>query len=285
MSEWMMTDILQLADGNKLDYDYYMGDSVFLSTLDIKVLQTTGIDDNQRAYWLNETAWRKMGLADDATEFRSADGKIYRIKGKLRDFHSRDMTQQMRSCIIGPLDKAEAWDILIKVKSASPLKTMDQIRMVYNADQQGDIFDGKFLSRHIAELYEKQERVSQMITILAVVAIVISSLGMLAMATYFTRQRMQEAAVRKTFGAQNSDVLRMLIMSFMKLVAVAFVIAVPVIWYTMHDWLSQYAYRIGLSWWIFAGAGLLAFLIAGMMVFGHALKVTKTSLITVLKQQ
>ena len=97
------------------------------------------------------------------------------------------------------------------------------------------------------------------------------------MSTYFMRQRAQEVAVRKVFGATDREVLTRLVMSFLKLVLVAFVVAVPVIWYFMNGWLSGYAYRIPLSWTIFALAGLTAFVIAFVTVLWQSLKATRAN--------
>lgn len=284
MAKDLETMDIETPDKTHILFDSYVGDTAFISILGLDILHRTGVE-HPHAYWLNESAWLRLGLSDDATEYRTEDGKVLRIRGRIRDFHSRDFTHGIGGCIIQPLGNHEAWEILIKVADGDPFATMDRIRRLYNERAGGNLFDGSFMDRYVAGLYEKQESISQMVSILAFVAIVISSLGMLAMATYFTRQRMQEVAVRKTFGAQNGEVLRMLMTSFMKLVAGAFVIAVPVIWYTMQNWLSQYAYRIGLSWWIFAGAGLLAFLIAGAMVFGQSFKVTQISPVQVLRKQ
>lgn len=283
MAKDLETMDVETSDQTHILLDSYAGDTAFISILGLDILHRTGVEHPQ-AYWFNESAWRRLGLSENAIEYRTGDGKVLRIRGKIRNFHSRDFTHSIDGCIIQPLGNYEAWEILIKVAGGDPFATMDRIRRLYNERAEGNLFDGSFMDQYVAGLYEKQKSISQMVSILAFVAIVISSLGMLAMATYFTRQRMQEVAVRKTFGAQNGEVLRMLMMSFMKLVAGAFVIAVPVIWQTMQNWLSQYAYRVGLSWWIFAGAGLLAFLIAGAMVLGQSLRTAHTNPVEVLKK-
>ena len=118
---------------------------------------------------------------------------------------------------------------------------------------------------------------ADIITALSLLAILISALGMLAMSTYFMRQRAQEVAVRKVFGATDREVLVRLISGFLKLVAAAFVVAVPAIWYLMNDWLNGYAYRIPLSWTIFAAAGAVAFVIAFGTVLWQSLKATRAN--------
>lgn len=284
MAEELETLEIETPDGETIVLDSYVGDTAFVPILGLEILHRTGVEHDQ-ACWLNETAWRRLGLEDEATEYRTGQGKTLRIRGKIRDFHSRDFTHGIEGCLIRPLGEHEAWEILIKVSVGDPFGTMERIRASYNEYVGGNLFDGRFMDRYIDDLYRKQASISQMISILAVVAIVISSLGMLAMATYFTRQRMQEVAVRKTFGAQNTEVLRQLMFGFLKLVLVAFVAAVPVILYLMREWLSDYAYRIPLSWWIFAASGLLAGVMAGAMVFGQALKISRVSPVLVLKKQ
>jgi putative ABC transport system permease protein len=109
------------------------------------------------------------------------------------------------------------------------------------------------------------------------IAILIAALGLLAMATYFMRQRAREIAVRKVFGATNGEVLNRLVFSFLKIVLVAFVIAVPVIWYAMSQWLATFAYRIPLRWTIFAAAGILAAAIAFAAVFRQSWRAANTN--------
>ena len=93
-------------------------------------------------------------------------------------------------------------------------------------------------------------------------ALLVSLLGLVAMSTYFIQQRQKEIAVRKVFGSSSAQVCRKLIRTFLAYVAIAFIIAVPVIWYLMSDWLSQFSYRISLSPWIFLAAGAVCFLIS-----------------------
>ena len=93
-------------------------------------------------------------------------------------------------------------------------------------------------------------------------ALLVSLLGLVAMSTYFIQQRQKEIAVRKVFGSSSSQVCRKLIRTFLAYVAIAFIIAIPVIWYLMSDWLSQFSYRITLSPLIFLAAGTVCFLIS-----------------------
>lgn len=271
MSEDLGTIKIQTKEGGQVEYDYYIGDSTFLSMLHLDIIHRTGTE-NKNAYWLNETAWKELGLTDDATEYRAADGKVIPIQGKVRDFHSRDFTREIDGCVIRPLGEREAWEILIKISGNNVRETIDKIKQIYNTQAEGDLFDGVFMDQKIATRYAKQTKISQMISILSILAVILSSLGMLAIATYYSRQRAKEIAVRKTYGAANIEVLCLLISNFLKPVFLALVVAVPVIWHIMSNWLAIYAYRIHLSWVIFVTAGVLTILIAATTVYWQSLR-------------
>jgi putative ABC transport system permease protein len=128
-------------------------------------------------------------------------------------------------------------------------------------------FGGQFIDRQVAENFAAQQRLSKIVTIFCGVAILISFLGLLAMSTYFIRQRSREIAVRKVFGSGNSEVLRRLVFSFLSYVGYAFVLATPVVWYVMRQWLADYSYHITLSPFIFIAAGLFCLLISFVTVF------------------
>ncbi|MEG2780849.1 MAG: FtsX-like permease family protein [Bacteroidales bacterium] len=271
MSEDLGTLKIQTKEGEQVEYDFYIGDSTFLSILNLDIIHRTGTE-NKNAYWLNETAWRELGLTDDATEYRAADGKVIPIQGKVKDFHSRDFTRKIDGCVIRPLGEREAWEILIKISGSNVRETIGKIKQIYNTQAEGDLFDGVFMDQKIATLYAKQTKISQMISILSILAIILSSLGMLAIATYYSRQRAKEIAVRKTYGAANVEVLCLLISNFLKPVFMALIVAVPVIWYIMSHWLAIYAYRIHLSWVIFATAGVLTIFIAVTTVYWQSIR-------------
>lgn len=264
-------------DGVNHSFTVYQGDSVWMSIMNFEILSQTGLKD-AAGVWINETGYRRLGLADDAIQYNNTEHLDLKILGKIKDFHIGDFSQEIGESMIRPLPEGNwPWNILIQVSPADPFGTLERIREVYNEKAGGNIFAGRFLDDRITEMYEKQTRMSQILGSLSILAVIISALGMLAMSTYFMRQRSQEVAVRKVFGAMNGQVLSMLMLSFLKLVVIAFVIAVPVIWYLMKDWLNGYPYRIDLGWQIFILAGLIAFIIASVTVLWQSLKAAHTN--------
>lgn len=271
-------------DGNQRTVVQFQGDSIYMQMLGFRVLSTTGLPDAD-AVWLTQTGWQKLGLPENATEYRSKQMN-FKIRGRIGDFHFQDFSQPFKEATVGPLlREQQAGVVLVKIVGGDVPGTVDHIRRIYNQRAGGNLFDGQFLDQRIERMYENQTRLSSILGSLSVLAVIISALGMLAMSTYFIRQRSQEVAVRKVFGASDPEVLRLLMMSFLKLVLVAFVVAVPVVWYLMREWLSGYAYRIGLSWTIFAAAGVLVFVVAVLTILWQLIKAVRTDPAVSLRNQ
>ena len=131
---------------------------------------------------------------------------------------------------------------------------------------------GGFLDEALQESFDSQIRLAKIVGAFTVVAILISLLGLLAMSTYFIQQRSLEVAIRKVFGSDNEQIMVRLVRTFLTYVGIAFILAVPVAYYFMRDWLSDYEYRISLSPWIFLAAGLFCLLISFLTVAGQSWK-------------
>lgn len=273
-----------LENDERIQIRRFEGDTAFLSMMGFEVLHRTGVEDAE-AVWLNETAWRRLGLAPNATEVAANSRLKLELKGRIRDFHFEDYTQPVGPVVISTLPSYERpFQILIQVSPGDPYGTRERIRLFNNERTGGDTFDGRFLDERIAAQYDQQRRMAGTIGTLSIVAIVISALGMLAMATYYTRQREREVAVRKVFGSTTGQVLLRVLGSFGKMVAVAFAVAVPIILYLMREWLAGYAYRIPLSWTIFVLAGAVAVFIAGSSVLWQSIRTAHTNPVEVLRK-
>lgn len=273
-------------EGVTYGFHKYEADPQIFDVLGLKIVQEFP-NANPDAVYVNETAWRKMALPEGVYEFKGTDWFQIQIKGVVKDFHTYDFTQPIAELMIKTTPDVNPyyWGILIRISSADPFGTYRRIEQAYNEFFGGNVFGSemKFMDQAIAKSYKTQTRLSGMLKALSVLAVIISSMGMLAMATYFMRQRGQEVAVRKVFGSTNRQVLVMLMSSFMKLVVLAFVLSVPVIWFLMREWLTAYTYRIPITWNIFALAGTTVLLIAGLTVFWQAAKAANANPILYVK--
>ena len=133
-------------------------------------------------------------------------------------------------------------------------------------------FSYYFLDEFFDKQYRSEDRFGKLFLNFAVLAIFISCLGLLGLASYSTMQRTKEIGIRKVLGASVNDIVGLLSGEFLKLVLISFVIATPVAWYFMHSWLQDFAYRINISVWIFLAAGITALLIAIFTVSFQAIR-------------
>ncbi len=271
-------------DGVDHTHTLFYVDSSFISVLGMKIKSIN--THNPDGYWINETAAKQLGIAEDAVVYNGADGYSFAIRGVLKDFNYTDFTSPIGAVEMRPLPKTvPPRDIIIKISGENRAATLSRIRDEYNKMAGGDIFDGQFMTDLIASYYKTQTRLSNLLGLLSFIAIVISSMGMLAMSIYFTRQRARDMAVRKVFGATPQGVLGLLMGGFLKLVGVAFVIAVPIIYLLMQEWLSGYVYRIRLTPVPFLIAGGIVLVIAVLTVVGHSVKVAVSNPVDSLKAE
>ena len=257
------------------------GDSSYLKIMGFRILRDNRTDD-RKAIWLNETAMQAMELPDSASycEYFKCP-----IAGIVQDFRYRDLTHPAEPCIIEHMqDNYWPWACIIQLTNLDSPVTLRTIERVYREYTGGMPCEYKTYDEVMHQQYAAQQRMSDILFGFTLVAILISALGILAMATYFIRQRSMEIAVRKVFGSTNREVLQRLVLHFVRYVLAAFVIAVPVIWYLMHDWLSQYVQRIPLSWTIFALAGLTALAIAVATVFGQSWRAANSNPVDAIKR-
>ena len=133
-------------------------------------------------------------------------------------------------------------------------------------------YDYTFLDNRFEKLYEAEQKQGTIFTVFAFIAIFIACLGLLGLSAFAISQRVKEIGIRKVLGANAGNIVGLLSKDFLKLVLVAAVIASPLAWYFMHEWLQDFAYRINIGWWVFGVAGSIALLIALITVSFRAIK-------------
>ena len=141
------------------------------------------------------------------------------------------------------------------------------------------------MEESIEQGFRDEQRVLNVMFIFTLLSILVSALGLFAMSSYYMQQEIRSVSVKKVFGAEYSGVLRELVLSFMKMVGVAFVLGIPLGWYVMNRWLSGFGHRIDLYWWIFALAGLTVMLIAAVSVLYQSVKTASTNPAEALKKE
>lgn len=262
-------------DGHTVSFQIITAEPAFCQMLGIQVLQDN--HTSGKAYFLNEEAFKQLGIPDAMASFVYNDQTL-RIAGKIKDFQLRNILHGKTPLLLQIKKREEmdgCWNLLVEVQG-DPYATRNKIETIYTNFTRLE-FEGKYFDQQVEESFASQKRISKIVTIFAGIAILISLLGLLAMSTYFIQQRSSEVAVRKVFGSSSRQILLKLVLTFLNYVGIAFVIAVPLIWYLMNKWLSDYSYRISLSPLIFIAAGLFCFLISFVTVFWQSYRAANTN--------
>ncbi|MDE6785543.1 MAG: hypothetical protein K2J46_00680, partial [Muribaculaceae bacterium] len=276
-------------EGKTVSFQEFVVDTVFMELFDLKLKK----DNNSASvykHYINKQALNELGIDENATDY-PAFGSMIPIAGILEDFKIGNvLTGQSPVRIITAKPFGEdgflPWDVLIKT-TGDRQQALDQVKevfeKVYSKEVSDSVFETPFLSQQIEKDFEYQKRLSTILTIFAIIAIMISVLGLIAISTYYVRQRSLDIAVHKVMGATSTEVLIQLVRPFMTYVLIAAVLSIPIIYYIMNDWLSQFSYRISIYWWIYAPVSLLAIVICLASVVIQARKAANTNPINSLK--
>lgn len=270
-------------EDRNISFQILIGDSVYFSMFGFDILQ-----DNQSAspdaVYLNEQAYREL-MIDDSTMSFKFFGSETPIAGKLKDFRMGNVLADLppTQVMVRDPEKMYVWSILAEV-NGDPKEAFNQIKEKYET-MIGLEFPGSFIEDQIENSFASQRRTAKIVMIFCVIAILISLLGLLAMSTYFIRQRSREIAVRKVFGSSEGQVLKRLVFTFLNYVLIAFVIATPLVWYIMRRWLTDYSYRISLSPWIFIAAGLFCLVISFFTVYRQSYKAANANPVNSVKAE
>ena len=237
-------------------------DSSFLATFELKLVKGRNFrPTDKNSCIINEKTYKHLQL--DNLEGKTIWGSP--IVGVVEDFHFKKMHQQL-GFIQLRYNPEEVSHLNIRIAGNNIQQTLAQIRSTFKEFEPGITFAPRFYDEWINTMYQKEEKQAKAIKIYAILTIILSCLGLLGIAEYATIKRVKEIGIRKVNGAKVYEVLAMLNKDFVKWVAIAFVIACPIAYYAMNQWLENFAYKTTLSWWIFALAGMFALGIALLTV-------------------
>ncbi len=275
---------MEMADGRWVSFQQIQGDDKYFDILGLKVKQ----DNHQRAWWLNEYAFKQIGIEETATEFQSAKNGTRQIGGIYYDFKIRPLEADQSAALIynrgeNP-DDDYPWVLLVKT-TGDQAAAKKQVEAACKEVFPDRLFEAQYIEEMIEDGFSDESRVLNIVLIFTLLSILVSALGLFAMSSYYMQQEIRSVSVKKVFGADYSGVLKELVLSFMKMVGIAFVIGVPIAWFIMNRWLSGYGHRIDLHWWIFALAGLAIAFIAAISVLYQSIKTARTNPAEALKKE
>ena len=275
---------MAMENGNWVSFQQILGDDAYFQILGLKEKQ----DNHQRAWWLNEYAFKQIGIEESATEYVTEVEGSVPIGGVYYDFKVRPLESAQSAAMIynwgeSPDDNFP-WVLLVKTTGDHAL-ARERVESIAAEVFPDRLFEADYIEETIKEGFADESRVLKIVLIFTLLSILVSALGLFAMSSYYMLQEIRSVSVKKVFGAEYAGVLKQLVLSFMKMVGIAFVIAVPVAWFIMNRWLSGYSHRISLHWWIFVLAGLVVALIAAISVLYQSIKTARTNPAEALKKE
>ncbi|RRB15328.1 FtsX-like permease family protein [Larkinella knui] len=214
---------------------------------------------------LNEEAVRQMKLKRPIGQLMTAEGISGKVIGVVKDFHLSTIHMRIEPLIIR-YRPAETQLIFARIDGHDVPGTVRALEKTYQSLKPGFLFNYIFLDQGYDWMYRTEQQVSTLATWFSGLALFISCLGLFGLASFAVERRTKEIGIRKVLGASLSGIFMLISGEFVVLVLVAIALASFPAWYVMNDWLSQFAYKVNLSWWIFALAGSLAVFIALLTV-------------------
>jgi ABC-type antimicrobial peptide transport system permease subunit len=183
------------------------------------------------------------------------------VIGVIPDFHLYSMHEKQQPLTLHMGRNGYGY-ILVKVNTANPRQTLQLVQDTYRRIEPENKVEASFITENTQRWYQKEQRLSAIFGTAASIAILLSCLGLFAIVQLVMEQRRKEIGVRKVLGASIRGITGLLCKDFLRLVLIAFLVAVPVAWYFLNQWLQEFEYHIAIYWWIFPFAGFVMLLIA-----------------------
>ena len=264
------TRLMNFKDAKKeiqTDVHQKYGDTNYLTLYHIKLLAGRNVQqsDTTKEYIVNETYMHILGFQkpNDILN-KEIDRKL--IVGVMADFNQESLRAPVKPLVFSA-NTGNSYVLHIALKpqnneETSWKTTISKIGLAYKTMYPEDDFNYEFFDQSIAKFYKSEEDISRLLKWATGLAIFISCMGLLGLVIYTTSLRTKEIGVRKVLGASVSHIVSILSKDFITLVLIAFVIAMPLAWWTMHKWLENFVYRTSINWWVFVLSGLFMMLIA-----------------------
>ncbi len=266
---------------DKTDFDRYCVDEGFVTTMGVKLVKGRDLNlkefpTDSSAMLINESALKVMGFKDPIGKIIKDGDSQWHIVGVIKDFILNSPYYPTKPMII---QGAKGWFNVIHMRlrdnaGVADLKRLEAVFKKYNP---AFPFEYVFVNEEYGQKFNDEQRMGTFATVFAILTIFISCMGLFGLATYMAENRVKEIGIRKVLGASVTNITSLLASDFLKLVLISIVIATPVAWWFMHQWLSDYPYHVEIKWWVFLIAGLLSIVIAVLTVSFQSVKAALTN--------
>ena len=261
-------------------------DKDFIPTMDIKLVagqNFTGTPADATGIILNETAVKTMDITDPVGKKCDAAGVEGVIIGVVRDFHFKDLHSPIEPLTI----LANDWrgSLYVRTSANGASQAIAAVEKVWKQYESELPFSYHFIDDEFDTIYKTDIQTGILFRYFAIIAIMISCLGLFGLVTYTAEMKTKEIGIRKVLGASVSNIVNMLSKEFLILVGIALLIAFPLAWYWLDKMLQDYVYRIHIGWWIFALAGLITILLTLLTVGWQAIKAATANPVKAIKSE
>ena len=266
------------GEKKKLSISHLVVDYNYLDFFNIKITGGRSFskafsDTAGRSYIINETLAKELETNSVIGTPYAAGwlDKMGSVIGVVRDFNFNSLHNKIEPLYIS-MQNWQYHEMAVKLRPSQLEAGIASVKEVWGRLVQDMPLQYTFLDEHLATMYKSDAQVSKIITILTALSIIIACLGLFGMALFLINTRIKEIGIRKVLGAGEATIAAMLSRGFLKPVAISLLISLPLAWYFVNKWLEDFAYRVTLSWWVFAAAALLALLIALITVSVQAVR-------------
>lgn len=269
------------ANGKELNVTFDHIDENFLPTMQIPLVGGRNFSkdfsgDSTNSVIVNEAfikamGWEGSGVDKNIDHFNGKDKKL-QIVGVVKDYHFASLKEKIKPLLFTVTNDLPFRTFLIRIDNKNVAQTINALEKTFKSFFPYRPFKYDFEEDLVYKSYEKEARWKNIIAFAAILTVFISCIGLFGLTMLSAERHTKEIGIRKVLGASVSQVVMLLSKDFITIVLTAFIIAVPLAWYAVSKWLQDFAYRIDISWWIFALAGATALLIGLLSVSFQAIK-------------
>ncbi len=282
--DWRGKDPALAVEFPNIDVSYDYGKTVGWQFTDGRDFSSAFLSDST-AFVLNETAAKFMGLKHPVGETVKWDGQPFRVIGVIKDMVSESPYAPVRPTLYHMLKGGGDFVIAKMNPKISAHEALNKIEKTFKTYNPAQPFDYQFADDEYAKKFGNEERIGKLASAFACFAVFISCLGLFGMASFMAEQRIKEIGVRKVLGATVFNLWQLLSKDFVVLVIISLLIATPVSYYFMQQWLQGYQYRTEITWWIFAAAAAGAMIITLLTVSYQSIKAALTNPVKSLRSE
>jgi len=266
---------------HSIDARNMMVDENFLPANGIKLVSGRDFRKTDSAKILiNESLAKNLGLKPETapgtmvySQYAPSPVDAFQIIGVMKDFNFSSLHDQVTPfALMYDKDGRFLSNVTVALNSNNYKTLLSKIEKIWQNDVSIAPFEFSFLDQEVQKQYDTEITLSNIINVFTLMAIFISCLGLFGLAAFSAEQRNKEIGVRKVLGASVFNITQLLSKDFLKLVIISILISIPIAWWAMNKWLDAFAYKVGVQWWMFALAGLLAICIALFTVSFQAIK-------------